>query len=119
MTFNNSVKPLLKLFSGKDSDEIYSILNAFYTSFNIGLKEIGCEESLTTAIVFRGVSSFFPIAASKLKDKNGSEYTIDNFYSTMEGMFSRVKPNRFKNPGTSYKSIAEYLENNIKSEFTL
>lgn len=75
--------------------------------------------ALLGSVVFRAVSSFFPIAASKLKDKYGADYSVDNFYSAMEGMFSRIKPAKFNSPGTSYKAIAEYLENNIKSEFTL
>lgn len=119
VTFNNSVKPLLNVFRDKDADEIYAILNSYYVAFKDGLEEIDCEETMLGSVVFRAVSSFFPIAASKLKDRYGADYTIDNFYSTMEAMFSRIKPAKFKNPGTSYKAISEYLESNIKSEFTL
>jgi DGQHR domain-containing protein len=119
VTFNNSVKPLLSVFREKDAEEIYSILNSYYLAFKAGLEEIDCEESLLGSVVFRAVSSFFPVAASKLKDKYGAEYTVDNFYSALEGMFSRIRPAKFNNPGTSYKAITDYLESNIKSEFTL
>lgn len=119
VTFNNSVKPLLSVFRGKDAEEIYSILNCYFLAFKAGLQEIDSEESLLGSVIFRAVSSFFPIAASKLKDRYGADYTVDNFYSAMEGMFSRIKPTKFNTPGTSYKAIAEYLENNIRSEFTL
>lgn len=119
VTFNSSTKPLLSIFGGKDGEEIYGILNCYFTAFKVGLKEIGCHESLQGAVVFRAVSNFFPIAASKLKDRYGADYTVDNFHITMEGMFSRVAPAKFNNPGTSYKSITEYLDRNIKSEFTL
>ena len=107
------------LFRGKDPDEIYSILNSYFLAFKSGLREIDCEETLLSSIVFRAVSGFFPYAASKLKDRHGSEYSVDNFYDTMEGMFSKIKPTKFKKPGNSYKIIIEYLESNIKSEFSL
>ncbi len=119
VTFNNSIKPLLNVFRGKDSEEIFSILNSYFLAFRAGLEEIDCEDSLLGSVVFRAVSSFFPFAASKLKDRYGADYTVDNFYSAMEGMFSRIKPAKFNNPGTSYKAITDYLESNIKSEFTL
>ncbi|NRH26581.1 DGQHR domain-containing protein [Pseudomonas sp. MS19] len=119
VTFNGAVKPLLNVFRGKDAEEIYSILNGYFLAFRVGLETLDCEDTMQGAIVFRAISSFFPIAASKLKDRYGSEYSVDNFHSTMEGMFLRTKPAKFKTPGTSYKALADYLENNIKSEFTL
>jgi DGQHR domain-containing protein len=119
VTFNSAIKPLLSVFRDKDSEEIYAILNSYFVAFRAGLESIGCEDSLLGSVVFRAVSSFFPISASKLKDKYGADYTVDNFYSAMEGMFSRTKPAKFNSPGTSYKVIVDYLEANIKSEFTL
>ncbi|MVF12292.1 DGQHR domain-containing protein [Ketobacter sp. MCCC 1A13808] len=119
VTFNNSIKPLFGLFREKDAEEIYSILNSYFSAMKSGFEEIGCEDTLLGSVVFRAVSSFFPISASKLKDKYGADYTVDNFYAVMEGMFSRIKPAKLNNPGTSYKAISDYLENNIKSEFTL
>ncbi len=119
VTFNNSFKPLMSLFRGKDADEIYTILNNYFIAFQSGLREMDCEDTLMSAIVFRAVSGFFPFAASKLKDIYGAEYSVDNFYSAMEGMFSRIKPAKLKKPGGSYKTITDYLEANIKSEFSL
>ena len=119
VTFNSSIKPLLSIFRGKDAEEIYYILNSYFLALYTGLGETGCEETLLSSVVFRAFSSFFPSAASKLKDRYGADYTVDNFYSAMEGMFSRIKPTKLKNPGTSYKAITDYLETNIKSEFLL
>lgn len=119
VTFNTALKPLLKFFRGKSSDEIYEILNNFFLAFRTGLKGIDCEDTLLTSIVFRGIAGFFPNAASKLKDLYGADYTVDNFHNSMEGMFSRLKPIKFKKPGNSVRSIIDYLEANIKSEFTL
>ncbi len=119
VTFNSSIRPLLNIFRDKDSEEIFSILNSYFLAFKAGLEDIGCKDTLLGAIVFRAVAGFFPIAASKLKDIYGPDYTVDNFHSAMEGMFSRIKPAKFLNPGTSYKVITDYLDSNIKSEFTL
>lgn len=119
VTFNSSFKPLLSLFRGKSADEIYSILNSYFLAFRSGLRDIECEETMLSSIVFKAICGFFPIAASKLKDRYGADYTVDNFHNSMSGMFSRIKPAKFLKPGGSYKSIIEYLEANIKSEFTL
>lgn len=119
VTFNNSTKPLLKLFAGKEALEIYEILNSYFIAFKAGLMENDCEDSLHSAVVFRAVSSFFPIVASKLKDKFGPDYTTDNYFMTMEGMFIKISSTRLNSPGTSYKALAEYFENNLKSEFML
>ena len=119
VTFNSSFKTLLNLFRGKNAEEIYLILNQYFLAFRSGLNDIDCVDSMTGSTVFKAICGFFPFAASKLKDKYGAEYNVDNFYETMEGMFSRLKATRFKNPGNSSKAIIEYLENNMKSEFTL
>lgn len=119
VTFNNSMKPLLNIFRDKDSEEIYSVLNCYFLAFKVGLQEVDCEDTMHGSIVFRAISNFFPIAASKLKDRYGADYSVDNFYASMEGLFSRIKPSKFNNPGSSYKALSEYLEKNIKSEFSL
>lgn len=119
VTFNHSMKPLVNLFRGKDSEEIFSILNSYFIAFNAGLKEIDCEDSILGSVVFRAVTNFFPIAASKLKDRFGADYTADNFHETLGGLFSRVKPAKFKKPGNSQKELRDHLENSIKSEFML
>lgn len=119
VTFNYSIKPLLRLFSGKSAEEIFEILNEYFLAFRSGLRDMECEDSLLSSIVFRGVSGFFPSAASKLKDRFGADYTADNFSHIMEGMFSKIRPAKFNKPGNSFRAIVDYLESNIKSDFTL
>ena len=119
VTFNSSFKPMINILRGKDADDIYIILNNYFIAFKAGLSMIGAEDSVLKTIVFRSIFGFFPIAASKLKDRFGSDYSVDNFYSTMEGMFSKLKPNKLNKPGISYKALTEYFESNIKSEFML
>lgn len=119
VTFNGSFKPLMGLFRGKDADEIYAILNAYFLAFHAGLSDLDCEDTLLSSIVFRGVSGFFPTVAAKLKDRYGADYTVDNFYNVMESMFPKIKPVKFKKPGSSYRSLIEHLDANLKSEFSL
>lgn len=119
VTFNAALKPILSLFSGKEAFEIFTILNNYFIVFKAGLNNIDCPEALQNSTVFKGVSGFFPIAASKLKDRFGSDYSIDNFEEVLQIMFSKIKPAKIKRPGNSFRSLVEYFELNIKSDFSL
>ena len=119
VTFNNAMKPLLRVFGSRPTEEVYDLLNAYLRAFHSGLREMGVEECLTSSVVFRAVSAFFPDIASKVKDRFGADYDEDRFYEVLSPMFSRVKASRIRRPGTSYKALVDHFGDCLKTEFSL
>lgn len=120
VTFNSSVTPVAQFFGGRDIDELYSILNCYLKAFNYGFfKENNIEEQLCNSTVFRALFAVFPEVASKVKDRFGPDYSVDNYHIVMADMFSKISVQKIKKPGNSYKSLATYLSNSMKSNFTL
>lgn len=119
VTFNAAIKPLLPMFEGREVGEIYGAINNYMQAVSFGLKSIGCEEQLTNTTVFKAISAFFPIVASRVKDRFGSVYSSDNFYEVMGAAFNDVSPSRLKKPGSSFNDLATYLESKLRSGFIL
>lgn len=120
VTFNSSVTPVAQFFGGRDIDELYSILNCYLKAFNYGFfKENNIEEHLCNSTVFRALFAVFPEVASKVKDRFGPDYSIDNYDIVMADMFSKISVQKIKKPGNSYKTVATHLSNSMKSNFTL
>jgi DGQHR domain-containing protein len=120
VTFNNAVSPVAQFFGDRDIDELYSILNCYLKAFLYGFfKENNIEEQLCNSIVFRALFSVFPEVASKLKDRYGPEYTVDNYEFVMSSMFTKISLQKIRKPGNSYKTLATHLSNSMKNNFTL
>lgn len=120
VTFNASVTPVAQFFGDRDEDELFSILNNYIRSFRDGLfRKYDIEEQLCNSIVFRALFSVFPEVASKVKDKFGPYYTVDNYDEIMCDMFNRVNVQKLKKPGSSYKTLSNHFSNSMKSNFTL
>jgi DGQHR domain-containing protein len=118
-TFNSAVKPLLELFEGKDSLEFFELVNAYLIAFKTGLDELEVGDYFTNNIVFRAIVSFFPTAAAKVKDRHGSDYSVDNFYDVLKPVFEATKPSRITSPGSSYKALADTFLAAMKTRFRL
>lgn len=119
VTFNSAIKPLLPMFEGRGEDEIYSAINSYMIAFASGLEQIDCADQLSNTTVFKAASAFFPIVASRVKDRFGSSYTADNFFEVMGSAFADVAPSRMRKPGNSFNDLANYLESKLKSGFVL
>lgn len=120
VTFNSSVTPVAQFFGGRDIDELYLILNCYLKAFNYGFfKENNIEEQLCNSTVFRALFAIFPEVASKVKDRFGPDYSVDNYDIVMADMFAKISVQKIKKPGNSYKTVATHLSNSMKSNFTL
>jgi len=119
VTFNNAVKPLLPIFEGKSLDETYQTFSAYIAALTECLERIDCGPAITNSTVFKGIIAFFPTVASKVKDKFGPIYTLDNFYEVLDSVFDGISVSKFKKPGNSYSELTTYLENRTKSSFVL
>lgn len=119
VTFNSAVKPLLKVFGPRPTDEVYNILNSYLRAFLYGLEDLAVGQMLTSTIVFRAVAAFFPEVAAKVKDRFGQDYSEDHFLEMLQPMFDRLRANRIKQPGTSYKALLDHFSESMKTEFSL
>lgn len=119
-TFNSAIKPLVKLFSGKDISEIYGILNNYFVSFDEAiLLKHDLHEQMYNTTVFKSICGLFPAVAAKVKDRFGAVYEADNFYHFLESAGRRIKPGKIKTPGPAYKPLVKYFEDCLREDFQL
>jgi DGQHR domain-containing protein len=120
VTFNTSLKPLVKIFGGKDAHEIYSILNSYFCAFDEAiLKPHKVRELLVNATFFKAVCAFMPTTAAKVKDRFGAIYTIDNFHHVLKKVGSNIKPSKLKSSASAYRPLVAAFEESLKGEFEL
>ncbi|MED5520248.1 MAG: hypothetical protein VX459_00780 [Pseudomonadota bacterium] len=120
VTFNSSVSPVAQFFGDREIEELYSILNCYLKAITYGFFKVNnIEEQLCNSTVFRALFAVFPEVASKVKDRFGPEYSVDNYDFVMSDMFEKINLQKINKPGSSYKAIASHLSNSMKSNFTL
>ncbi len=118
--FNTAVKPLVKVFGSRNTDEIYEIFNSYLVAFDEGvLKPHNMSEQAFNTTVFKAIAGFFPVITARVKDRFGAIYSVDNYFEFTEIIGQRIKPDKIENPTNAYKPIVEHLEESLKREFTL
>ena len=119
VTFNAAVKPILSLFGEAANIDVYKILASYFTAFRSGSESNKLGIPLTNPIVFRAILQVFPELAQRVKDKNGPNYSSDNFLAAMSDMFRRVKPSVAKDPGSSASVYAKHFQDALKTRSIL
>lgn len=120
VTFNGAMSSSLKVFGNKEYFELYNILNNYISSFYNGwLLPNKLGEQLTNSIVFKAIMGSFIEIAIATKMKHGQDYTANDFTDIMSGMFLKLSPSKFKNQGTSYKTLSKYIIDCFKTDFEL
>ena len=119
VTFNHAVKPLLDIFPGRAAEDIYNVLNSYLAAVIHGLEKKSDEPIITKAVIFRAMLSLFPIIATRVQDRHGSDYSPENFAEIIEPMLSNVPKNKFEKPGTSWTGLRDYFESRIKRKLVI
>ncbi len=119
VTFNQAVKPLLPMFSERSSVEIYEILNSYLDAVSTEILRRTSVEVMTKPVVFRALMGFFKSVASRVKDRFGTDYTADNFHQVIAPVFANMPSKKLEQPGMSWTSLRDYLEERLTSKLTL
>lgn len=118
VTFYTAFKPVLKVLSNRDPEDVFLIVSRFLNSCLRGLALKNSEEQITNTVVFKALISFFPVVARMVKDRY-NEYHEDGFNDILLPLFQKIKESKFKKPGASYKDLTDYLEDSLETSFTL
>lgn len=119
VTFNLAAKPLIPVFSGRDSREVYEALNAYLASVQYGLEKMGLMDFFTNPTVFRAFMHVFTEAAQRVSDRYGRSYTASNFMDIMAPAFDSLKPVSIQKPGNAFKNLAADISKKLKKDFVL
>jgi DGQHR domain-containing protein len=114
VTFNSAVKPLLELFAGRDTQEIYEILNNYLKSVTAQINEKSAEPLIGRPVVFRAFIGLFPVIAQRVQDKFDSSYTTANFSTFLAPIFANLPMKKLESPGTSWVVLRDYLEKRLR-----
>ena len=119
VTFNNAVKPLLDLFPGRTSAEVYEILNSYLSAVSTELSKKALNPLLARPVVFRAFLGIFRFVAQRVVDKYGTDYSPDKFQTVIAPIFPNLPMKRLEQPGTSWTALRDYLESRMKNKLTL
>lgn len=118
VTFNNAMKSIFSVLKNRNEDEVIEILSNYLTAVQKGLISVDKDDSkLTQSAVFRALIAFFVPVASKVKDRFGTTYKVDDFLYITRPAFEKLKAAKLT--GNSHNKILEHLEATLKSEFSL
>jgi DGQHR domain-containing protein len=118
-TFKGAFSSIEDILVGKDSEELYFVFNSYLHAFSRMLNKIQAEEYMITPNVFKAIISFFPDAASKVKDRFEGEYSADNFVEVLTPVFSKVTKAHIIKTGRSYKNLQEAFSASLSKSFSL
>jgi DGQHR domain-containing protein len=118
VTFYGALRPIIKFFGNREAEDIYEVLNIYLNSCIKAMATRELESYITNSVVFKGLVAFFPTVARHVKDKYGS-YHEDSFNEILFPVFSTIRDAKIKKPGLSYKTLFDYLESCLESNFTI
>lgn len=116
VTFNTAMKPILSLFGEVDDKKIYDVISSYLTALLHEAKTSGLSIDITAPVVFRAMLVIFPDIAQRVRDKNGTNYSSDNFAVILKDMFKRIKPSAAKQVGNSVLAYAKIFTDGLKSK---
>ncbi|MGO4451766.1 DGQHR domain-containing protein [Phyllobacterium sp. TAF24] len=119
VTFNAAVKPLLPIFSGRESGDIYRIMNAYISAISTELSKKTAAPLLAKPVVFRAFMGVFRSIAQRVVDRYDAEYSASNFQSIISPLFVNLPIKKLETPGTSWTALRDYLDNRLISKLTL
>lgn len=119
VTFNLAAKPLMPVFSGSESGDIYEALNGYLAAVLHGLRKVKLEDAFTNPTVFRAFMHVFTEAAQRVRDRYGREYAASNFSEIMLPAIESLKPSSLERPGNAFKSLAADISRKLKKDFVL
>jgi DGQHR domain-containing protein len=119
VTFNSATKPLLELFAGRDTKEIYIILNNYLKSATELIGEKTSDPLIGRPVVFRAFIGLFPTIAQRVHDKFDSDYSSSNFSHFLTPIFSNLPLSKLESPGTSWVVLRDYLEKRLRNKAIL
>ncbi len=114
VTFNAALTPLLTIFLGKESQEIYEVLKAYLDAFVACLNTVNAGKTLTKPTVFRAVMQLFKDVVQRVKDRYNSNYSVDNFLDVLKPVFVEAKASWFTN-SRSLTNLYEKLKKELNT----
>jgi DGQHR domain-containing protein len=119
VTFNQSVKPLLEMFVGRESDDIFVILNAYLKAADAELTAKIGNGALGRPVIFRAMVGFFPIVAQRVQDRFSGKYSPKNFSEILQPVFANLPVKRLSEAGTDWAALRDYFEDRLKKKIVL
>ena len=119
VTFNQAVGPQLSLFLGKETYEIYTILNAFLTAVEAEVSKKTTVPVLAKPVVFRAFMGFFRPVSQRVADRFSSDYCALNFQSVIESVFANFQIKKLEKPGMTWTALRDHLVKRLITKFTL
>lgn len=119
VTFNSAIKPILELLAGRDTKEIYEILNNYLSAVTALIAERSSEPLIGKPVVFRALIGLFPTIAQRVHDKFDGDYSVANFSTFLVAIFSNLPMKKLQSPGTSWVALRDYLEKRLRSKSIL
>jgi DGQHR domain-containing protein len=119
VTFNAALKSQLPTFSGTSPENAFRFLSGYIGAHLECLRRMRATASLTRPAFFKAIFRLLPSVAQRVKDKHGSDYSVDHFLEVLEPAYSRIPASKIKSPGQSVQLVAEMFQRALTTGFSL
>lgn len=118
-TFNTSFSNIIGVLGNKPSTELFDIFNGYLGAMIEMLDRAGVKNEITTPNIFKGIISFFPEVASRVKYRFDSEYSYDNFLEIIEPVYPALNKATITKSKASYKKLLDAFNSSMAKNFQL
>lgn len=119
VTFNHAMMPLLPTFSGRSAEEVYKITNAYISALSVEISKKTSNSLMSKPVVFRAFMAIFKPVVQRVVDKNGTDYSAENFQEVVAPIFSNLPMKKLEKPGASWTALRDYLGKRLISKLVL
>lgn len=114
VTFNAAIKPILSIFEGKTTLQIYELLNPYLHAVHKGLRKKNIDDYFVSKTVFRAFLGVFKDVAHRVR-LSGPDYSADAYGKIIRPFFE-LKPSVFEK-ASNHKKLMEQLSDSLSSGF--
>lgn len=120
VTFKAALQAVSSTLRDADADYVYEVLSAYLHAWVPFLRKHGdFGKLITNSTLFRAIVIMFPVIAERVSDRHGSDFSVDNFHEVLAPMFSRIKPQSIRTPGSSPLALSEQFKKHLQAGFSL
>lgn len=120
VTFNAALGAVSQVLRGADARYVYEVLSSYLYAWSPFLRQHGDFTTIiTSSTLFRAIVLLFPAIAERVADRYGNDFTADHFSEVLRPLFSRIRAQTIKSPGSSPVALAEAFKKALQSGFSL
>lgn len=119
VTFKVALNSIWRTVADSDAETLYAVLRAYLSVWAAQFRKVGAPASIANSTMFRAVILLFPLAAERVSDRFGDEFTVDHFDEVLQPFFARLKRSQFTNTAPGPVALFDEFKRAFQSGFSI